>query len=322
MPGGENGPATLNGAAFTYPEKTLAELRQRLMIRLGFSAMAANPPPGLAQLIDDFLTDANDQLFERYPVIRNNRWWNITVNNAGGRFYDVPYTGAYIGRQIDISFNASNEINRASGDFEDDGFAAGQEIRVEGSASNDAIHTISSLTGAQIITSGTPAIVNEAAGPKIVVSSVDFRRMDFKAVREAWINDGSTWSEMCRGIDPGLFNQTNTSIPLNYELREFVEIWPTPDKEYQLYFLCDAAVAAFEHDSDYPSVDSTCIFLMALANAKAHYGQPDANSYFRQLEVRIGKFVAGTHAGRRYIPTGGKEPKRPLPYPQTTFPRP
>ena len=44
------------------------------------------------------------------------------------------------------------------------------------------------------------------------------------------------------------------------------------------------------------------MFLLALANAKAHYGKPDANNPVHELEVMISNLVAGSHNTARYIP--------------------
>ena len=51
--------ATLNPAVGTgaYTE-TLQTLRNRILRRLGFAAQISNPPPGMAELVDDFLKSA------------------------------------------------------------------------------------------------------------------------------------------------------------------------------------------------------------------------------------------------------------------------
>ena len=49
-------------------------------------------------------------------------------------------------------------------------------------------------------------------------------------------------------------------------------------------------------------MDDELVFLLALANAKAHYGKPDANNYIQQLETMMLNLVAGAHNTRRYVP--------------------
>jgi hypothetical protein len=59
--------------------QTLLQLRTRLMRRLGYSAQATNPPPGMAELLDDFLRDAQDQLYMKNPVLRTERLYRWTM---------------------------------------------------------------------------------------------------------------------------------------------------------------------------------------------------------------------------------------------------
>lgn len=109
MSGGENGPIIVNGGSADYNRplcynapvdynsggfvdprsETLAQLRRRLLVRLGYSAQAATPPPGMADLLSDFLRSANQELFERYRVMHRILWfgWQTVV---GQRFYDIP----------------------------------------------------------------------------------------------------------------------------------------------------------------------------------------------------------------------------------------
>lgn len=70
-----------------FPKETLANLRKRLIRRLGFSAQAASPPPGMAELMDDFLMEAQRLAYSGYTPFQGKRWytWDIV---AGERFYD------------------------------------------------------------------------------------------------------------------------------------------------------------------------------------------------------------------------------------------
>lgn len=70
-----------------YPKETLLALRTKLMRRLGFSAQVANPPPGMAALLDTFLQDAQRSLFATYSFFRTRRWYTWTLV-PGERFYD------------------------------------------------------------------------------------------------------------------------------------------------------------------------------------------------------------------------------------------
>ena len=106
---GENGPAVVNGGSSDYDraicydspvdydsglflnpnELTLDKLRKRLLRRLGFSAQAANPPPGMKDLLTDYLFDAQEQLYWKYSTLRTERFWTWQTV-AGQNLYDVP----------------------------------------------------------------------------------------------------------------------------------------------------------------------------------------------------------------------------------------
>lgn len=68
--------------------ETLAALRRRMMIRLGFAATADNPPPGMALLINDFLQTAQKTLYKKYPARFTRRFFKWDMQQ-GTRFYGV-----------------------------------------------------------------------------------------------------------------------------------------------------------------------------------------------------------------------------------------
>ena len=74
-----------NSAAETT---TLAQLRVRILQRLGFGAQTANPPPGMAALVDEFLSSAQTQLFLRFPQLNTERFFTWTTV-LGQRFYPI-----------------------------------------------------------------------------------------------------------------------------------------------------------------------------------------------------------------------------------------
>jgi len=68
--------------------ETLAALRRDLLVRLGYSAQADSPPPGMADLLNSFLKRGQTFLYKRYAPLQTERWfkWPMTV---GERFYGV-----------------------------------------------------------------------------------------------------------------------------------------------------------------------------------------------------------------------------------------
>lgn len=68
--------------------ETLGELRQRLMIRLGFAAQLQFPPPGMTELLNSFLISEHRRLAERYRDLHTERFftWNLV---EGQRLYGL-----------------------------------------------------------------------------------------------------------------------------------------------------------------------------------------------------------------------------------------
>lgn len=235
--------ATLNPAVGenAYTE-TLADLRTRVLVRLGFGAQTASPPPGMAALINDFLQSAQKLVAKKYPMLRTERWYTWTTV-AGTRFYSL------------------------SGD--DDGVTSPDHI------------------------------------------------LDPQSIREVWVEDtNGTFTPLYEGIDPSWYTiEDQQGLPERYEIRQGIEIIPPPDQAYLLHIKGHTQNFAFAGDTDVATIDPELIFLLALANAKAHYQQPDAQNYFTQATSYLGDIIAGNHGTRRYVPGSSQDdvpPPRPV----------
>ena len=113
----------------------------------------------------------------------------------------------------------------------------------------------------------------------------------------------SSWRPLICGISPTLYCSAGTGIPSHYEIRQCIEVWPAPpDDTWQLRIRGDFGPSPLELDDDVLTVDPEAVFLQALANAKAHYGQGDAANYASQATAYIRSRVAESHQTRRYIP--------------------
>lgn len=71
-----------------YPSQTLSQLRQRVLIGLGFANQATNPPPGMATFVNDKLLGSQNFLYRRYPALHTRRFfrWKMV---PGQRFYSL-----------------------------------------------------------------------------------------------------------------------------------------------------------------------------------------------------------------------------------------
>lgn len=207
--------------------RTLLQLRQAIMRRLGWGNQLANPPPGSAEMINSFLYEAQYMLYYRFDSLRMERWftWQLVPGVALYGFDDVLET-------------CTKRLNP------------------------DKIHYV------------------------------------------GVVRPGNLWTPLIAGIPPLLNSYPNTSgYPIRYEIRQCIQVWPTPDNGAgQLVIKGIFDLLPFADDADVASIDDSLIFAFALANAKAHYRQPDAGNYVQQTEVLLQSLVAGTHTTQRYIP--------------------
>lgn len=324
MTGGANGPATLNGAAFSYPTKTLKQIRIRMLKRMGYSAMLTTPPLGIETLLNDFIQGAHEQLYYRVPKLRRERWWNIETE-ASSRFYDIPYNGAYSGESKDFQFvsGSPDTIPRADGgDFTADGWLADMTLRIQGSNDNEGTVEVASVAATTITLSQNLTLTAENNNNLVTLSELNWTYLETLRVKEVWLEDADRWCQLKNGINPANFVLTNDGYPECYEIRNYIEIWPAPDDVYQIYIRGDEGLTPMEVDTDQSAVDPQAVFLFALANAKAHYGHQDARTYYSQLEVHLRKLNAGTFSpDKRYVPRRKEATAPPLPYPKVTFTR-
>ena len=144
------------------------------------------------------------------------------------------------------------------------------------------------------------------------------KRMEPRMVTWVGISQGdSSWQPLVCGIDPVMYGSPDAGIPSHYEIRQCIEVWPAPaDATWKLRIKGHFGLLSLGADDDETTIDPEAIFLQALANAKAHYGQPDAENYAAQAASYVHSLVAGSHHTRRYVP--GQQPvattyARPMP---------
>ena len=223
--------ATLNPAteAIGNYTATLAILRVRLLKRLGFGAHTANPPPGMALLMDEFISSAQVQLAMRFPELVSERFytWAMTI---GVRFY---------------------------------------------------------TTKADDADPSTPEFI------------LDPKKISWVGVEDL----NGTFYPLIEGINPLLYTtEANKGLPYRYEIRQSLEVFPAPDAAYNLHVKGRPLNFPLVADADIVTIDPELIFLLALANAKAHYQQTDAQIYFTQVTTYLGLLNAGPYGTARFVP--------------------
>lgn len=205
--------------------ETLGELKNKMMHLLGWGATAANPPPGVAQMLTYWLQDAQAMLYRRFTQLRTERFFSWPLVQ-GVRMYDLP----------------DNQ--------------------------------------------------------EVCTKKLDPRKLTWVGIER----DG-VWVPLISSIPPELYSYNTTGYPVRYEIRQCIEVWPTPDATLgNLIIKGHFGLEPFSEDDHKTTIDSLPVFQVALANAKAHYRQPDANNYIQQMEALIRDLTAGLHGTRRYIP--------------------
>jgi hypothetical protein len=122
------------------------------------------------------------------------------------------------------------------------------------------------------------------------------------------------WLPMRQGIDPVFYTaETFQGIPSHYEVRQCIEVFPAPSAAYTLRIKGHFGLNRFTEDTDQTTIDSELVFMWALANAKNHYGQPDAADVAAQAQTYLRELVAGSHGTARTIPGMVDVPQLPQP---------
>lgn len=122
--------------------------------------------------------------------------------------------------------------------------------------------------------------------------------------------DGGGWVELVEGIS---IEDRSTDVldrPIKYDRFEQMEVWPVPRAQFRMRREFVKALAPFAESNDRTSLPSEIVFLFALANAKAHYKQSDADRYEKQLDGLLSRLKAkhrGQSVWERATPTRSKE---------------
>ncbi len=217
------------------PTATLSQLRDRMMIRLGYGAQVANKPPGMQLLLDDFLFSSQTLLYARYPALQTERFFSWTTTIGEGYY---------------------------------------------GLTANDE---------------------QTAAPPDLCIKTMS----EYKAPSGVWLeDDNGTWLPMSEGINPLRYTSSSTNgTPDAYEIRQCIEVFPRPSSNaMKIWIKGHFGLLAFAADGDTTTLDSELVFSLALANAKAHYGQADARSVFTQVSSYLQSLNAHSHGTARYVP--------------------
>lgn len=305
----------------TPTTRTLAEIRTSMLYLLGYGAQVANPPPGVAESIREFINEAQQALFRRLELDKGSASAParlVADANATTLDYQPVQTLAM------AMFCAHKGKPEAKAYFEQhEKYVAdvaarrppGLEALLTGfltEAQRTLLRRFPQLHTARWfswpLTAGErfyDLTANaEKTDPTPCAKSIDPLR-----ILEVWAERDTQRYRLRSGIPSGLIAQDLNGWPSHFEVRACIEVWPAPDDtDGFLRVKAHQLPAAFEADADVPMVDDHAVYLLALANGKAHYKQPDARDVMGQLEVYLQNLVAGTHGAARYIPGRTERP--------------
>lgn len=125
-------------------------------------------------------------------------------------------------------------------------------------------------------------------------------------VKYVYLRDGSFGQQLNQGISEKdrAFSE-NRFRPERYDtLNGQMEVYPVPDREYLLVVEHTCMPGRFEQNADRPNAPYRLVFLYALANAKAHYRHPDAQTAAITFQNMLKTYQDKQKENRRYFARG------------------
>lgn len=121
-------------------------------------------------------------------------------------------------------------------------------------------------------------------------------------IQRVWLGDGENRYALTHGIDEAIRTfHTDLGMPERWDSYDGqLEVWPPADSnDYTLVIEYEGGKRRFEQAADLPSAPPRLVFLYALAQAKAHYRQPDyqmaAAAFDRALKEERGNRIMDPH---------------------------
>lgn len=312
--------------------RTLAALRRDLAVRAGYASSADRLPPGVPEMYDQILNEAQQKLWRRLELDNGGEPLPPRmVDDADECVLDAPLifalalgeVKAHAGKQDARIFldqsermladymrrrppnirRIATELLKESQRFLFEKVASfrqsrffrwplQQGVRFYDFAGND------DLCGLRLV----PELVE---GVYVTDSDCPTER----------------WRPLAAGINPLLYDGgVRESWPQRYEFRQCIEVFPAPDdRGGYLRIKAKFDIQRFEEDADYTTIDADLVLLQAIAAGKQQFGQQDWQQYAGMVQSRIGDIIAGSHHTRRYLPGGYERADAIPPRPRDGF---
>jgi|GEM_PF-2012837 len=300
--------------------QTLLQMQTTVMNRVGFANQTANPPPGILAMMASIINEAQQTLYTRYaqggysdgaPAILVNPTDTISLNNIAVQILSVALAKMHYGQPDGATLMKSFETYLA-------------ELYKRSPPNlvpllNDFLFDSQSYLYRRYSQLHTRRMFRWKVNPMQRFYSLkdndedvlcNFQMDPMKQIEWAGIQDtNNVWYELIEGIEPQLYTMIDKPWrPARYEIRQCIELYPAPDQTYWLWMKAHFGLMSFSADTDSTTLDANLVFMHALANAKAHYNQPDANNIEAQANSYRKELIAGTHGTNRYIPATQQVP--------------
>lgn len=298
--------------------RTLDAMRRDLLARLGYAAQIAFPPPGVLDLVDSLINEAEQTLWRRLELDKGDGALPPRlVEPTDETTLDAPMVFALA--------LAAGKAHYGQNDARSYGETVERMLadHVQRRPPNVMAILTSLLQDAQESLYRRYNVLRTEriyrwplqAGVKLydLDGNADDcpRKLDPRKVSWVGVERDGVWYPLECGIRPELYSFDQQGWPSRYEIRQCIEVWPTPeDDEGVLRIKGHFGLEPFTEDEHRTTIDDQPVFLLALANAKEHYRQPDGQNYISQLETLIAGLVAGSHQTRRYVPGAGRRLER------------
>lgn len=297
------------------PGLTLLQLQTYLLQRIGFSSQAANPPPGMASFCTAIINEAQQDLYRRYaqdaytadtaPALLVNAGDTVTLDNEAIKLLAVAKAKAHYGAADaavvqkafeqylqDLYTRQPPNLTNILNDF----LIEGQKYLYR---RYNQLHTRRMFRWK--VNPGQRFYSLKDNDEDVLCN---YQMDPLKQIEWAGIQDTrNVWYPLIEGIPPQLYTMIDKPWrPARYEIRQCIEVYPAPDQTYWMWMKAHFGLRTFAADSDQTTIDAELLFLHALANAKAHYKQPDASNVESMANNYRKELIAGTHGTKKYIP--------------------
>lgn len=312
--------------------RTLGALRRDMAIRCGYASSADRLPPGVPELFDQIINEAQQKLWRALELDSGGQPLpERMVDDEDTTVLDAPLVfalalgeakahlgkqdsrlyieqsqqmlGAYLRRSPPSVRRTTTEILRGAQRFLFDKVASFRQSRFFRWPLQQGVRFYD--FGGNDDTCGLRFVPELVEG--VYVTDRDCPH--------------EQWRPLACGINPQLYNGgVRESWPQRYEFRQCIEVFPAPDgREGYLRIKAKFDIQPFEEDEDRTTIDADLVLLHAIAVAKQQYGQQDWQQYQAMVQSRIGDIVAGSHHTRRYVPGGYERADAIPPRPRDGF---